>query len=82
MRASGDPASMALVESSKQEAKQGDRLIPTAVDDSAQLLPESTVGHRYEGQIIAVVGGVTQIGQYQVVVLNRGTSHGLGSATS
>ena len=27
--------------------------------------------------IIAVVGGVTQIGQYQVIVINRGTSNGL-----
>jgi hypothetical protein len=31
-----------------------------------------------DGQIMAVVGGVTQIGQYQVVVLNRGSNDGLG----
>lgn len=30
-----------------------------------------------DGRIISVVGGVTQIGQYQVVVLNRGTRDGL-----
>jgi hypothetical protein len=30
-----------------------------------------------DGRIISVVGGVTQIGQYQVVVLNRGSRDGL-----
>jgi len=30
-----------------------------------------------DGQIISVVDGVTQIGQYHVVVLNRGTRDGL-----
>ena len=29
------------------------------------------------GRIVSVVGGVTQIGQYMVVVLNRGTNDGL-----
>ena len=32
---------------------------------------------RIDGRIIAVVGGVTQIGQYQVVVTNRGSDDGL-----
>ena len=36
-------------------------------------LPPSPI----DGRIISVVGGVTQIGQYQVVVLNRGTRDGL-----
>jgi len=30
-----------------------------------------------DGRIISVVGGVTQIGQYQVIVLNRGSADGL-----
>ena len=76
IRTSGDPASMALV-SSKQEAKQGDRLIPTAVEIPLNFFPKAP-SSKIEGQIIAVVGGVTQIGQYQVVVLNRGTNDGLG----
>jgi hypothetical protein len=75
IRASGDPATMALVKS-KQEARQGDRLIPIAVDIPLNFFPKAP-SSQIEGQIIAVVGGVTQIGQYQVVVLNRGTSHGL-----
>jgi hypothetical protein len=76
IRASGDPASLALV-SSKQEATPGDRLIPMTVEVPLNFFPKAPSSN-IDGQIIAVVGGVTQIGQYQVVVLNRGSSHGLG----
>ena len=76
IRASGDPASMALT-SSKQEAKAGDRLIPTSVEIPLNFFPKAPSSN-INGQIIAVVGGVTQIGQYQVVVMNRGSNHGLG----
>jgi len=76
MRASGDPASMALI-SSKQEAKAGDRLIPTSVEIPLNFFPKAPSSD-INGQIIAVVGGVTQIGQYMVVVMNRGSNHGLG----
>ena len=76
IRSSGDPASMAL-NTSKQEAKQGDRLIPTSVEIPLNFFPKAPTSN-IDGQIIAVVGGVTQIGQYQVVVLNRGSNHGLG----
>jgi LysM repeat protein len=76
MRTSGDPASMALI-SSKQEAKAGDRLIPTSVEIPLNFFPK-TPSSDINGQIIAVVGGVSQIGQYMVVVMNRGSNHGLG----
>ena len=76
IRSSGDPASMALV-SSKQEATQGDRLIPTSVEIPLNFFPKAPSSN-IDGQIIAVVGGVTQIGQYHVVVMNRGSNHGLG----
>jgi hypothetical protein len=75
IRRSGDPASMALV-SSKQEASQGDRLIPTSVEIPLNFFPRAPSSN-IDGQIIAVVGGVTQIGQYQVVVMNRGSNQGL-----
>ena len=76
IRASGDPATMALT-SSKQESTQGDRLIPTSVEVPLNFFPKAPTSN-IDGQIIAVVGGVTQIGQYQVVVLNRGSNNGLG----
>ncbi|MDH3545639.1 MAG: LysM peptidoglycan-binding domain-containing protein [Gammaproteobacteria bacterium] len=75
LRRVGDPATVALTES-KQEAKQGDVLIPTSVEVPLNFFPQAP-STDIDGQIISVVGGVTQIGQYQVVVLNRGTNDGL-----
>lgn len=75
LRAVGDPSTFALT-GSKQEAKHGDRLIPTAVDVPLNFFPKAP-SSTIEGQIIAVVGGVTQIGQYQVIVINRGSNQGL-----
>lgn len=75
LRRQGDPATMALVKSN-QEAKQGDVLVPVTVDVPLNFFPRAPES-QINGQIISVVGGVTQIGQYQVVVLNRGTTDGL-----
>ena len=71
----GDPATVALTDTSR-EALKGDRLIPDTVDIPLNFFPRSP-SSAIEGRIISVVGGVTQIGQYQVVVVNRGTSDGL-----
>ncbi len=75
LRRTGDPATFALTETS-QEAKQGDRLVPTSVEVPLNFFPKAP-STSIDGQIISVVGGVTQIGQYQVVVMNRGSNHGL-----
>jgi len=71
----GDPATLALT-SSTMEAKEGDVLISTTVDLPLNFYPRAP-STNINGQIIAVVGGVTQIGQYQVVIMNRGTGDGL-----
>ena len=75
LRRGGDPATVALTDSSR-EAVPGDRLLPEAVDIPLNFFPRtpSTV---IDGRIISVVDGVTQIGQYQVVVMNRGSNNGL-----
>lgn len=75
VRRGGDPTTFALTES-KQEAKQGDRLVPTSVDVPLNFFPKAP-STDIDGRIIAVVGGVTQIGQYMVIVMNRGSGHGL-----
>ena len=75
LRRGGDPATVALTDTS-QEAVPGDRLLPEAVDIPLNFFPRSP-STAVEGRIISVVGGVTQIGQYQVVVLNRGSNNGL-----
>jgi hypothetical protein len=71
----GDPATVSLTDST-QEAKQGDVLIPTSVDVPLNFFPKAP-STDIDGQIMSVAGGVTQIGQYQVVVVNRGSNDGL-----
>lgn len=75
LRRTGDPATVALT-STSQEAVIGDRLLPAAVDVPLNFFPRSPSSD-IDGRIIHVVGGVTLIGQYQVVVMNRGSSNGL-----
>jgi len=71
----GDPAMVALTDS-VMEAKPGDRLLPEEVNIPLNFYPRSP-SSTVDGRIISVVGGVTQIGQYMVVVLNRGSNNGV-----
>ena len=75
LRRTGDPATVALT-STTQEAIKGDRLLPAAVDVPLNFFPR-TPNTTVDGRIISVVGGVSLIGQYQVVVMNRGSGNGL-----
>jgi hypothetical protein len=75
LRRGGDPSTFAITES-LMEAKQGDLLIPVEGDLPLNFYPKAPAS-QIDGRIISVIGGVTQIGQYMVVVMNRGTSNGL-----
>lgn len=75
LRRGGDPSTFAITESTR-EATQGDLLIPVDEPLPLNFFPKAPSGN-IDGRIIAVVGGVTQIGQYMVVVMNRGASNGL-----
>jgi len=75
LRRGGDPATVALTDTVR-EALKGDRLLPESLDVPLNFFPRSPDTF-IDGRIISVVGGVTQIGQYQVVVINRGASNGL-----
>ncbi len=76
LRRGGDPATVEVT-ASQQEANRGDRLVPATVDVPLNFFPKAP-STQIDGRIMAVIGGVTQIGQYQVVVMNRGSSDGLG----
>jgi hypothetical protein len=76
VRRGGDPATVALTDST-QEIYRGDRLIPAAIDLPLNFFPGAPRSV-IDARIMSVIGGVTQIGQYQVVVLNRGSNHGVG----
>ncbi|HIF50963.1 MAG TPA: LysM peptidoglycan-binding domain-containing protein [Thiotrichaceae bacterium] len=72
----GDPAS-AVVTVVDREVMVGDRLIPQSDEDiSTEFIPGSPY-REMEGNILSVVDGVSQIGQYQIVVLNLGEEQGL-----
>ena len=82
MQKKGDPAS-AVITSVDREVLVGDRLVPNSAEDvSTEFLPSSTKT-KVEGSILSVLtgisqlGGVAQIGQYQVVVLNLGENNGI-----
>nr|MCH9674772.1 LysM peptidoglycan-binding domain-containing protein [Gammaproteobacteria bacterium] len=72
----GDPATIRLL-ASKREVLEGDRLLPIRDEFITENFMPRAPGHGVDGTIIEVVEGVTQIGQYQVVVLNRGVRDGL-----
>jgi LysM repeat protein len=71
----GDPATVALNDTNR-EAVAGDRLLPESVDIPLNFFPKAP-DTTIDGRIISVVDGVALIGQYQVVVMNRGARDGL-----
>lgn len=72
----GDPAS-ALVARSNREILAGDRLAEESdADISGNFIP-TVPSHDVDGNVISVIDGVTEIGQYQVVVLDLGTTDGM-----
>lgn len=75
MTRGGDPATVMLTETNR-EALLGDRLLPETVDIPLNFFPKAP-DSQIDGSIISVVDGVSLIGQYHVVVMNRGARDGL-----
>ena len=72
----GDPAS-AIIARSNREVLTGDRLAVESEEDiSANFLP-TTPAQEVNANVISVIDGVSEIGQYQIVVLDAGTSQGV-----
>lgn len=69
----------ALLTDSSRETTAGDLLfaedLQTASTDIIPRAPPAGI----DGQIMAVVDGVSRIGQYEVVAVNRGAKHGLAT---
>lgn len=75
MSRGGDPATVTLTDTSR-EALLGDRLIQEEDQLAMNFFPKAP-SYEVDGRIISVVDGVSLIGQYQVVVVNRGSRDGL-----
>lgn len=73
---SGDPSKL-MVASTNLETAIGDRLIPNVGEVSVTGFHPKAPDRPINGKIIDVLGGVTEIGQFQTVVLNRGEEDGL-----
>jgi hypothetical protein len=72
----GDP-STALITQTDREVLNGDRVVPLSEEVMhSDFVPRPPSG-KVEGSIISVIDGVSVIGQYQVVVLDVGSSQGL-----
>jgi LysM repeat protein len=71
----GDPVTLVMTESAR-ETEAGDKLIPGGVDVPLDFVP-SPPKVKINGVIISVTDGQDVIGQYQVVVINRGARDGL-----
>jgi hypothetical protein len=76
----GDPAT-AIITDSKREVLAGDRLVMESVDDVDTAIIPHSPNSEVEGNILSVVDGVSQIGQYQVVVLDVGNEDGVETGT-
>jgi hypothetical protein len=76
LEAQGDPATL-LVTAVTRELLAGDRVFAVKEEEfNAGFVPRAP-DRNVSGQIISVVEGVSQIGQYQVVVLNLGRQDGI-----
>ncbi len=71
----GDPATVHLLDT-EREAVAGNYLVEEEDATPTNFLPHAPA-RDVDGRIISVLSGVSLIGQYQVVVLNRGTRDGL-----
>lgn len=72
----GEVISLDLTES-QEEVVQNDRLLPTADEKIRINFQPSAPNGEIRGVMIAVDGGVKNIGQYDVVTVNRGVREGL-----
>jgi LysM repeat protein len=69
----GDPATLRVVRSDREVAI-GDRVIPAAMDEPLTNFFPRPAPAGLRGRILAVLNGVSQIGQFDVVVINKGTN--------
>ena len=76
LQQTGDPATLTITKSNS-EIRRGDRVIPKIEEEIIlNYFPRPPEKSIY-GSIISVLGGVSQIGLYNVVVIDKGTKDGI-----
>lgn len=76
LRSPGDPATLQLLRG-EREASIGDRVLPIRPEPAGLYVQPHATSRPVRGHIIGVLEGVYQIGQYNVVALDRGTRDGI-----
>jgi len=72
----GDPATL-RIEKSDMEIRRGDRLMPSTGNELALNYFPHPPSKAIYGNIISVLNGVSQIGQHNIVVIDKGSVDGL-----
>lgn len=72
----GDPATLMITKSSR-EILLGDRLMPNSINKSTLNYFPHPPDRDIQGNIISVLDGVSQIGRYNVVVIDKGLIDGI-----
>ena len=75
VRRFGNPTTLEIVKA-RQEINRGDRLMPARESAYPTYMPRAPT-KPIRGVIMSVDGGVSEVGQYQIVTLNRGGRDGL-----
>lgn len=75
LRRSGDPSTMMIVDSAR-ETLDGDILLPLAADPRMDFIPRAPKT-KIDGRIMSVIDDRSVVADYDVVIINRGTRHGL-----
>ena len=72
----GEPSTLKIIDSAR-ETLMGDRLLPRREQELDPTFIPHPPDRMIEGQIIGVVDGVSRIGQFQTVVINKGELDGI-----
>ncbi|MDD5319536.1 MAG: LysM domain-containing protein [Methylococcales bacterium] len=76
LQQAGDPATL-FITKSDSEIRKGDRIMPDTDEELVLNYFPRPPKESIKGSIISVLGGVSQIGVYNVVVIDKGTKDGL-----
>jgi len=71
----GDPATMRVVDSAR-ETLEGDILLPNNVDAKMDFIPRAPKS-KLDGTVMSVIDDRTVVAEYDIVIINRGSRHGL-----
>ncbi|MGI9304367.1 MAG: LysM peptidoglycan-binding domain-containing protein [Gammaproteobacteria bacterium] len=71
----GDPATVRLREA-EREALTGDRLLPLDQDEDRAFIPRPP-DSEVDGTVVSLFDAISQVGQYQVAVINLGERDGI-----